>query len=180
LHWLLGLVRLARGDENEARAEFDREIAAGTTQLYAAEFAMNAYDGAGYTALDTDDPAGAVQMFTHALELFPDHARSLVGLGFALDRSGDAAGAVAAFTHAARAIDSLRRGGRTGEATLSEAFMKSVQGQPDDAIALLKRLVDHPSIPFAGWTIPIEPFLAPLRQRPDFKEVLTTLGQNAR
>ena len=180
LHWLLGLVRLARGDENEARTEFDREIALGSTQLYAAEFAMNAYDGAGYAALETGDPAGAVQMFTRALELFPEHARSLVGLGFALTRSGDAVAAAAAFKHAARAIDSLRRGGRTGEATLSEAFMKVVQDQPDDAIGLLKRLVDRPEIPFAGWTIPIEPFLAPLRQRADFKEVLTTLAQNAR
>lgn len=180
LHWLLGLVRLARGDENEALAEFEREIALGSTQLYAAEFAMNAYDGAGYAALETGDPAGAVQMFKRALELFPEHARSLVGLGFALTRSGDAVAAAAAFKHAATAIDSLRRGGRTGEATLSEAFMKAVQDQPDDAIALLKRLVDRPEIPFAGWTIPIEPFLAPLRQRGDFKEVLTTLAQNAR
>jgi DNA-binding winged helix-turn-helix (wHTH) protein/tetratricopeptide (TPR) repeat protein len=180
LHWLLGLVRLARGDENEARAEFDREIALGTTQLYAAEFAMNAYDGAGYAALETGDSAGAVQMFTRALELFPDHARSLVGLGFALTRSGDAVAAAGAFKHAASAIDSLRRGGRTGEATLSEAFMKAVQDQPDDAMALLRRLVDHPEIPFAGWTIPIEPFLGRLRQRADFKEVLTTLAQNAR
>ena len=29
LHWLLGLVRLARGDEAEARAEFEREITVG-------------------------------------------------------------------------------------------------------------------------------------------------------
>src|SRR5262245_32802488 len=180
LHWLLGLVRLARGDDNEASAEFDREIAHGSTQLYAAEFAMNAYDGAGYTALDTGDPTGAVRMFKRALELFPEHARSLVGLGYALTRSGDAVAASAAFKHAASAIDSLRRGGRSSEATLSEAFMKAVQDRPDDAIALLKRLVDHPEIPFAGWTIPIEPFLASLRQRGDFKEVLAMLSQNAR
>ncbi len=55
LHWLLGLVRLARGDEREARTEFDREIAIGSTQLYAAEFAMNAYDGAGFVALEDGD-----------------------------------------------------------------------------------------------------------------------------
>jgi adenylate cyclase len=180
LHWLLGLVRLARGDEHEARAEFDREIALGSTQLYAAEFAMNAYDGAGFCALETGDPAGAVQMFTRALELFPEHARSLVGLGFSLTRSGDAVAAAAAFKHAASAIDALRRGGRSNEATLSEAFMKAVQDQPADAIGLLKRLLERPDVPFAGWTIPIEPLFASLRQRADFKEVLTTLAQNAR
>ncbi len=84
LHWLLGLVRLARGDVREARAEFDREIAVGPTQLYAAEFAMNAFDGAGFAALDEGDSGEAVRMFQQALELFPEHARSLVGLGFAL------------------------------------------------------------------------------------------------
>ena len=180
LHWLLGLVRLARGNVREARAEFDREIAAGPTQLYAAEFAMNAYDGAGFAALEEGDGGEAVRMFRHALELFPEHARSLVGLGFALSKGGDARGADAAFSHAATAIDSLRRGGRISEATLVEAFMRAVQGKPDDAIGVLKRLVDRPEMPFAGWTIPIEPLFAHLRQRSDFKEVLTTLAHNAR
>lgn len=180
LHWLLGLVRLARGDAREARTEFDREIAIGSTQLYAAEFAMNAYDGAGFVALEDGDTGEAVQMFTRALELFPEHARSLVGLGFALATAGDDGAATAAFTHAARAIDSLRRGGRTSEATIAEAFMHRVQGRADDAIGLLKRLVERPEVPFAGWTIPIEPLLAPLGQRADFTEVLATLAQNAR
>jgi DNA-binding winged helix-turn-helix (wHTH) protein/tetratricopeptide (TPR) repeat protein len=180
LHWLLGLVRLARGDAREARAEFDREIASGSTQLYAAEFAMNAYDGAGFVALDDGESGEAVRMFRHALELFPEHARSLVGLGFALAEGGDASAAEATFTHAASAIDSLRRGGRTNEATLAEAFMHVVQGRPEDATGLLKGLVERPNVPFAGWTIPIEPLCAPLRQRADFKEVLVTLAQNAR
>jgi DNA-binding winged helix-turn-helix (wHTH) protein/tetratricopeptide (TPR) repeat protein len=180
LHWLLGLVRLARRDLREARAEFDREIAIGSTQLYAAEFAMNAYDGAGFVALENDDAGEAVTMFKHALELFPEHARSLVGLGFSLAKGGDAPAAEAAFTHAASAIDSLRRGGRTSEATLAESFMHVVRGRPDDGMALLKRLVERPEVPFAGWTIPIEPLFAPLRQRADFKEVLATLAQNAR
>src|SRR6185503_902980 len=44
LHWMLGMVRLAQGHPAEARAEFQRETAGGSAQLYAAEFAMNAYD----------------------------------------------------------------------------------------------------------------------------------------
>ena len=141
---------------------------------------MNAYDGAGFAALEEGDGGEAVRMFQQALELFPEHARSLVGLGFALSKGGDAGGADAAFSHAATAIDSLRRGGRISEATLVEAFMRAVQGKPDDAIGVLKRLVDRPEMPFAGWTIPIEPLFADLRQRSDFKEVLTTLAHNAR
>src|SRR3954470_15321448 len=104
LHWLLGLVRLAQGDAREARAEFDREVEGGSTQLYSAEFAMNAYDGAGFAALASSDAAEAVAMFNRALKLFPDHARSLVGLGASLLASGDTRNAEAAFKHAANAI----------------------------------------------------------------------------
>ena len=180
LHWLLGLVRLAKRDPKEARVEFDREIAVGPTQLYAAEFAMNAYDGAGFVALETGDAAEAVRMFGKALELFPEHARSLVGLGAALAASGDKRAADAAYKHAARAIDALRQGGRASEATMAGAFMHGVCGRADEAIASLKRLVDRPELPFTGWTIPVEPLLAGLRQRADFQGLLATLARHAR
>jgi DNA-binding winged helix-turn-helix (wHTH) protein/tetratricopeptide (TPR) repeat protein len=180
LHWLLGLVRLAGRDAKDARAEFEKEIAVGPTQLYAAEFAMNAYDGVGFVSLQTGDAAAAVRMFRKALELFPEHARSLVGLGAALTASGDPRAAEAAFSHATRAIDALRQGGRGSEATLAEAFMHAVRGHGDDAVGLLKRLVDRPELPFTGWTIPIEPLFAPLRQRADFQGVLATLARHAR
>jgi DNA-binding winged helix-turn-helix (wHTH) protein/tetratricopeptide (TPR) repeat protein len=180
LHWLLGLVRLAQRDVKEARAEFEREIAVGPTQLYAAEFAMNAYDGAGFVSLETGDAADAVRMFRKALELFPEHARSLVGLGAALAAGGDKRAADVAFAHAATAIDALRQGSRGSEATLAEAFMHLLRGRHDEAISSLKRLVDRPELPFTGWTIPIEPLFAPLRQRADFKGVLATLGRHAR
>jgi DNA-binding winged helix-turn-helix (wHTH) protein/tetratricopeptide (TPR) repeat protein len=180
LHWLLGLVRLAKRDPKEARAEFDREIAVGPTQLYAAEFAMNAYDGAGFVELETGDAAGAVRMFRKALELFPEHARSLVGLGAALAASGDKRAADAAFKHATGAIDALRQGGRGSEATIAGAFMHAVCGRSEEAIASLRRLVDRPELPFTGWTIPIEPLFASLRQRADFQGLLATLARHAR
>ena len=93
LHWLLGLVRLARGDVAEAHTEFQREIASGPGQLYAPEFAMNAHDGAGFASLRDGNGKAAAAEFRSALALFPEHARSLVGLGAALMASGDTAGA---------------------------------------------------------------------------------------
>jgi TolB-like protein/Tfp pilus assembly protein PilF len=180
LHWLLGLVRLAQRDHGEARTEFDREISDGTSQLYAAEFAMNAYDGLGFIALDTKESAAAVDSFRRALEPFPEHARSLVGLGAALVASGKRSDANDAFAHAATAIEGLRRGGRNTEACLAAAFLHAVKGEHNEAIALLKRTVERPDLPFTGWTIPIEPLFAPLRQTPDFQAVLTTLAQHAR
>lgn len=180
LHWLLGLVRLALGDTTEARTEFEREIAGGPSQLYAAEFAMNAHDGAGFVGLRTNDAAMAVAMFRQALELFPEHARSLVGLGAGLAAGGDKSGATAAFERALSAIDALRRGGRSSEATLAEAYHQSVTGQPDRAIEALRGLVEHPELPFTGWTIPIEPLFEPLRKLPAFQAILSTLADRAR
>jgi len=180
LHWLLGLVRLAQGDSEEAREEFDREVAVGPSQLYAAEFAMNAYDGAGFVALLDDDPAAAVPLFRRALELYPEHARSLLGLGAAHSAHGDKRAAEAAFKRATSAIDALRRGGRNSEATLAEAFHHAVCSRSDEAVDVLKPLVERPELPFTGWTIPIEPLFASLRKTPAFKGVLTTLAQHAR
>lgn len=180
LHWLLGLVRLARGDSAEAHAEFTREIDGGATQLYAREFAMNAHDGLGFTHLQQGEPEKAVNTFRSALELYPDHARSLVGLGAALAASGDVSAARDAFTQADRAIDGLRRGGRAAEACMTEAFQHSVDQRHDAAIEALGRLLDRPDVPFAGWTIAIEPLFEPLRPVPGFQAILATLAERAR
>jgi DNA-binding winged helix-turn-helix (wHTH) protein/tetratricopeptide (TPR) repeat protein len=180
LHWLLGLVRLARGDVREAPVEFDREIASGAGQLYAPEFAMNAHDGAGFTHLRTGNPKAAAARFSAALALFPEHARSLVGLGAALANGGDRRGADAAFARALVAIEALRRGGRTGEALMAEAFHHAVCERPDTAIDALRRLLDAPEMPFTGWTIPVEPLFESLQRRPGFRAILDRLAERAR
>jgi hypothetical protein len=76
-------------------------------------------------------------------------------------------------------MEALRRGGRTREATMAEAFMHVVQGRSDEAILALKRLVEKPELPFSGWTAPIEPLFEPLRERPDFRDILVMLARNA-
>ena len=180
LHWLLGIVRLARGDASEALLEFDREIASGAGQLYGPEFAMNAHDGAGFAHLTSGDPGAAVERFRQALGLFPEHARSLVGLGGALRADGEAVAADAAFARASSAIEALRRGGRSGEAGMAEALQHAVRGRQEDAIGALHRLLDKAELSFSGWTIPVEPLLAALRQTPAFQGVLTKLAERAR
>jgi adenylate cyclase len=180
LHWLLGLVRLARGDADEAIAEFRREIEGGISQLYAREFSMNAHDGLGFAHLRLGEPVMAAASFEAALELYPEHARSLVGLGAAHAAAGERAAAKAAFARAGQAIDGLRRGGRAGEACLAEAFLHSVRRRPDEALAGLQRLLDRPELPFTGWTLPIEPLLAPLREHPGFQAILGALADRAR
>jgi DNA-binding winged helix-turn-helix (wHTH) protein/tetratricopeptide (TPR) repeat protein len=180
LHWLLGIVRLAHDDVAEAGAEFDRECAGGTGQLYAAEFVMNACDGTGFARLRAGDPQNAAQHFKRALELFPDHARSLVGLGAALAAAKKPKDAAKAFAQASAAIEALRRGSRGSEATMAQAFLHASSRQPADAIACLRSLLDRAEVPFTGWTIPVEPLLAPLHTHPDFEEILATLAARAR
>jgi len=180
LHWLLGLVRLASGDTSEAQREFQRELASGTGQLYAAEFAMNAHDGAGFAFLRAGEAARAVEQFGRALELFPEHARSLVGMGAALAAARDTAGADAAFNRTTAAIEALRRGGRSSEATLAEAMLHAVRGDAGRALQSLTLLLDRPDMPFSGWTIPIEPLLETVRQHPDFERVGDRLAERAR
>jgi hypothetical protein len=94
--------------------------------------------------------------------------------------ANDRKGADGAFARATAAIEGLRRGGRAPEACLAEASIHAVKGENNEAIALLKRLVDRPELPFAGWTLPIEPLFAPLRQTAGFQSVIATLAQHAR
>jgi tetratricopeptide (TPR) repeat protein len=179
LHWLLGLVRLAVGDVDEAAREFDCEITSGAAQLYAAEFTMNACDGVGFAMLRAARPADAERMFRRALEHYPDHARSLVGLAAALKEQGDQEGADQALTRAAGAIAALRKGGRGGEARLAESFALAVQDREEEAVAAVHRVLDEADLPFTGWTIPIEPLLTPLARLPGFRDALKRLVERA-
>ena len=180
LHWLLGLVRLAQGDIAEADGEFAREREFGTSQLYAPEFVMNAWDGAGFAASIGGNHATAVAHFKQALALFPDHARSLVGLGAALKAGRKGKDADAAFEKAQAAIDALRRGGRSTEATLAHAFLYATTDRPSDALNCLRSLLEKSDPPFSGWTVPIEPLLRPLHPEAGFQEILRTLASRAR
>ena len=180
LHWLLGLVRLACGDAREALREFESELASGSWQLYAREFAMNAHDGAGFAHLDAGDAQPAIDAFNKALELFPEHARSLVGSSAAHAAAGDETAASSALDKAVAAIDGLRRGGRASEAMMAEAMLHAVRGDAEKAIGALNTLLDKPDMPFSGWTIPIEPLFESLRRLPDYQKVTARLAERAR
>lgn len=180
LHWLLGLVRLARGDVHEATLEFEREVTASHEQLYAAEFAMNAYDGLGFVRLLSGECQAALTMFEHALERYPDHARSRLGRAAALRAHGWKAEADIEFAAARRAITELRRGGRGAEAFMAEAFEHAIFDRRDQAVTTLECLLAEADLPFAGWTIPIEPFFQQLHGSPGFGRVLVALAERAR
>jgi tetratricopeptide (TPR) repeat protein len=155
LHWLLGLVRLARADAHEASAQFEREIETSSGQLYGAEFAMNAFDGLGFVRLGSGQHDEAIAAFRQALERYPEHARSRLGVAVALRAQGHKADADAESAAARRAAAELRRGGRGTEALMAEAFEHAVFDRRDQAVATLERMLAEADLPFAGWIIPI-------------------------
>lgn len=179
LRWLLGLTRLARGATKDAIAEFEREIAGGGSRLYAREFGIAALNGWGQALLAAGDAAGAVDRFRRALDLYDEHARSLVGLAAALTAQGLRAEAEPVGERARAAIEELRRGGRVAEAALADAFFRVTEGRRADAVPVLDRLLAGAPPGFAGWTIPVEPWTAPLRAEPAFQQVLERLKQRA-
>jgi DNA-binding winged helix-turn-helix (wHTH) protein/Flp pilus assembly protein TadD len=180
LHWLLGCVCLASGDRVGARAEFDREIASKARALFAEEFAIDAWDGLGYVLLEEGDPSGAETMFTRALERHATHARSRLGLAQALRRQGREAEAAREFDRATEAVRELRQNGRRTEAAIVTALHHALTGRARDAISTLDELLAETPPGLAGWTIPMEPFLKPLRGEPGFDTVLQRLIDRAR
>jgi tetratricopeptide (TPR) repeat protein len=179
LHWLLGLVRLAQGDVAEAETQFTRELASRGSEMYAAEFAMDSYDGLGFARFARGDAAGAAAMFEKAIQIYPDHARSLVGLAKArrLQREERAAGE--ALEQALHAIRVLHQSGRTTESAMASAFWHTVSSRPEDGLAAIRKLLDDAPPGFAGWTMPIEPLLNPLRQVSAYDDVLRRLQDRA-
>ncbi len=180
LHWLLGLTSLVEGDVNAASAAFDRELSRPARGLHANEFAMDACDGHGFARLAAGDGAGAVVMFKRALERYPEHARSLVGLAAAQGRAGDAAAAAASLKQARAAIADLERQERRVEGSMAAAFAHAVSGKTADAIATLDALLANAPPGPAGWTLPVEPLLASLRGTPAFDAILGKLADRAR
>jgi tetratricopeptide (TPR) repeat protein len=179
LHWLLGLVRLAVGHPQEAHAEFDRELTARGSELYAVEYAMDAYNGHGLAYLTQGNAGAAESMFLKAIDLYPEHARSLIGLAEARHRQGRDAEARTALDQASRAVRALTDSGRTTEAAMASVFWHVVSGRQEDGLATLARLLDEAPPGFAGWTVPLEPLLAGVRGTTAYQKVLQRLAERA-
>lgn len=180
LDWLLGLIHLAAHDGPSAEAAFERELSQQGRSFLAAEYAMDAWSGWGYARLAAGDAAGAAEKFTRALERFPGHAKSLVGLADAQRRLGRASAARDADARATTAIAELRDGDRPAEAAMAAACQQAIAGRVAEAIGTLDDLLTTAPPGPAGWTLPIEPFAAPLRGHPSFARTLARLGERAR
>jgi tetratricopeptide (TPR) repeat protein len=180
LHWLLGMTRWAAGDDRVvARQQLDVELVPRGDALYSAEYAMNAYDGLGFLALAEGRFADADDMFSRALAAYPDHARSLIGRAVAARERKDPARAAAFMAHADRSIQEMVASGRAIEAAMARAYWLVASGEPKAACETLVTMLDAAPPGTAGWTLPVEPWLAPIRDTPACQRVFATLAARA-
>ncbi len=181
LHWLLGMIRLAQGNVADALAEFEREIdTSSASRLYGPEMLMNAHDGTGFAHLARREFERAAEGFGRALTLFPDHARSHIGMAACHQGRVRKAETEASLKRADASIAELARTGRLSEAALLTAFAHVVRGRPTEALLVVDRLLTDAPPGFPGWTIPIDPLLRPLHGQPAFDAVLARLADRAR
>jgi DNA-binding winged helix-turn-helix (wHTH) protein/Tfp pilus assembly protein PilF len=180
LHWLLGLVRLAQGDPDEALAEFDREMTlANVNRLYGREYKMSALHARGVCLLSIGQTAAAITAFERALELYPDYAQTHLGLSVAFRAGGFVGRADQARTHLMAILRTLG-GSRPIEAKLVESQRLTADGQFDRAAATLGELLETAPPGFAAWTVPVDPLFQQLHAAQGFTAVLQKLADRAR
>ena len=180
LHWLLGLVRLAQDDVDEALRELEREQQlAQPHRLYGREYEMCAFHGRGACLLRAGKPQDAAECFRKALALYPDHAGSTLGVTVALRALGDRDAADAAWKQADAIVETLNAA-RPIEAAMVRGQMLSIDGRLKEADAVLCQALDGAPPGFAGWTIPIEPFLVRPIAPPGLPDALRRLSQRTR
>ena len=180
LHWLLGLTRLEQDDVVEALAEFDREAALARPHLlYGREYAMHARHGSGAALLRAGRFEEAAKTFQDALDLYPSHAPSHLGLRLALRGLGSHAAADAELTAIEDALRTLDRA-RPAEAAIVRSMGLAAAGQIDGACQVLRRLLDEAPPGFVAWTLPVEPLLRQHADQKVFAPVFAALATRAR
>lgn len=179
LRWLRGMLHLAAGQPAAARDAFDREIADAREGLFGAEFARDAHESIGLLCLDAGAVDEAIASFERALQRYPDHPRSLVGLARAARTRGDASHADALMAHADRGITAMDVPGRESAVAMARAAWLAAGGRDEEAAIILDRLLDDAPPGSAGWLLPIDPVLSRLTRTSRGARLLARLAERA-
>jgi DNA-binding winged helix-turn-helix (wHTH) protein/tetratricopeptide (TPR) repeat protein len=179
LHWLLGLLRLARGERAAAVEQLERELSfEGGNQLYARECAANTWHALGAVHLREGDLDAATAAFQQAVTRVPGQASSLAGLTATL-RAGEQPSRVEDLDDTAlRAAERLAARAPV-EGAIAAAARSLLAGDRKGAIARLDHALRDAPPGSSGWTIPVEPLLLPLHEEPAFEQILTRLRARA-
>jgi DNA-binding winged helix-turn-helix (wHTH) protein/cytochrome c-type biogenesis protein CcmH/NrfG len=180
LHWLRGLLLLRERQVGLAIESFAREMdELPVAQIYAGEFRVNAQVAAGFAHLAANDATGALDAFRVALETLPRNGRALIGLYSALRLTTLAREAQLLLPQIEETIAELTTSRRLIEAATVRAAAEVSRGEMDAACATLEHLLESAPPGQAGWQIPIDPALAPLRSHPNYPRIVARLAARA-
>ena len=163
LHLLYGLVLAARGDEEGGLEEFARELEfEGEGQLYARECSANTWYAIGAIHLRNARHADADAAFREALTRVPGHplAAALVGA----DVSGG---------------KSRLAGMNNVDLAMANAAALVLDGKHDLAARICGEALAHAEPGPAGWILPVDPMLSPLRHPDAWARTLAMLRDRA-
>jgi DNA-binding winged helix-turn-helix (wHTH) protein/Flp pilus assembly protein TadD len=154
LHWLLGLVYLARGDEERAVAEFHRELSfEGGGHLYARECCANTWYAIGAVHLRRGRASDARAAFQQALTRVPAHPLAAIGLRYvAAEPATIASDPSIPKTGSPDAVVNI-------DVALCQAAHLSLAGARADAARLVDGALAAAPAGSAGWALPVEPLL---------------------
>jgi DNA-binding winged helix-turn-helix (wHTH) protein len=161
LHWLLGLILLARGDDAGAMKEFEQELAAEHGgHLYARECCANTWYAIGAMRLQQNRISEAGDAFQQAIQRVARHPMAQVALASIAPRDRAAASS-------SQPGDSrLSSQTLSVEAGMARAAQLVLSGCDADGAALVDRALREAPAGSAGWVLPIEPLLR-AHARPD-------------
>lgn len=174
LEWLAGLMLLARGEDDEALAAFERELSLERGgHLYARECCAHAWYAIGALQLRSGRRQAAVDAFNEALKRIDLHALARVGLAAAQDPEAAARGTGAA------AAPSPQPGPMPFDLTLSRSLALCLAGRTVEAAAGIERALAAAPPGNAGWLLPLEPLLQVSRCPRPWATVLAQLRARA-
>jgi DNA-binding winged helix-turn-helix (wHTH) protein/Tfp pilus assembly protein PilF len=152
LHWLRGLIHLARGSDDQALEDFDSELAFESAgHLYGRECCANTWYAIGVLRLRQDRLADARLSFQRAIERVAVHPLAHIALA-ALSEAGG--------TMASLPSDPALRGRAWAvDVAVSKAAVLSLRGDHAGAADTVHRALAEAPAGSAGWLLPVEPLL---------------------
>jgi tetratricopeptide (TPR) repeat protein len=167
LHWLKGLLCLARGDEGGAREAFERELALEPRgQLYARECCANTWYAIGAIHLRRGETSAARDAFDQALARVPRHPMARVGVMLlSADRNDDAP-----------RIDGEPV---SIDLALAHAAVLVARGDASGAAAIVTAALEAAPAGNAAWLVPVEPLLNVQLDRTPWTPALAVLRGRA-
>jgi tetratricopeptide (TPR) repeat protein len=165
VHWLTGLLCLARGEDDEAKEWFERELALEHHgHLYAKECCANTWYAIGALHLRRGNAADAMAAFQEAIARVPRHPMAHAGLAIASGETGRPEG----------------RPVQPGvDAAIANAALLVADGDSPAAAGLVAEALAAAPPGNAGWLIPIDPLLG-VRHAPNaWAHVLQILRDRA-